>query len=281
MQLAPVLTRATTVTPPFGPRAAAAAPAAPTAPAAHAAAPTAPAPPMPTERLVVPAPIEDALAGAVERGRREATSWIAAHPHGTIEQLQEFVLAQVGAPPTGAAAEADHALVREAVAHRTPAQDATAVWIDEYGLFPPWQPTIDTYVASVGADQAKAGLSLLDRAKQITSLLTFPVKDHHMRERPFQVHGDTPLLAGITHVRGGSFPSGHASLAYAHHVVFSTLLPNQASATKAMADQLSFARTYAAAHFPSDIVTGAYIGSIAATFAAARPDVVIPERSKP
>lgn len=233
---------------------------------------------MPPTPITVPAGIQDALAGAADRGVREANEWNAANPDGTFEQLQAFVMDRVGTPPTGAALDTDHAAVRDAVAGRTPAQDETAVWIDEHGLFPPWQPTIDTYVAKVGADQARAGLDLLERAKQITSLLTFPVKDRYMRQRPFAAHVDTPLLAGVTHTRGGSFPSGHASLAIAHRVVLSSLLPEQADDVRAMSDQLAFARTYASAHYPSDIAAGAYIGAVAATYAAARPDAVIPER---
>lgn len=234
---------------------------------------------MPTTRITVPAGIEDALTGAVERGAREAAAWIAANPTGTVQELEAFVLEQVGMPPTGAALEADHAAVRDAVEARTPAQSETTVWIDEYGLFPPWQSTIDSYVAKVGAEQARAGLALLKRATSITSLLTFSLKDHHMRERPFRVHADTPLLDGVTHTRGGSFPSGHSSLAYAHHLALSSLLPDQATDTRAMADQLAYARTYAAVHYPSDIVAGAYVGAVAATFAAARPDASIPERT--
>jgi hypothetical protein len=236
---------------------------------------------MPTAKLHVPTGVQDALTAAVERGVRDATEWVAAHPAGTAQQLSAFVLERVGAPPTGAAAETDHALVQAAVADRTPAQDETARWIDEYGLFPPWQPTIDAYVAKVGADQAKAGITLLERAKELTSYLTFPVKDHHMRERPFQAHADLPLLDGVTHVRGGSFPSGHASLAYAQSLVLGSLLPERASDARAMADQLAYARPYAAAHFVSDIAAGAYIGAVSATFAAARPDAAIPVRSKP
>jgi hypothetical protein len=239
------------------------------------------APPMPAARLDVPAPVRDALTDAVARGVRETSEWMAANPTGSVEQLGAFVLDHFGAPPTGAALEADHVAVRDAAASRTPAQDETALWIDEYGLFPPWQSTIDAYVANVGAEQAKAGLTLLERAKALTGVLTFPVKDRYVRERPFQAFTDVPLLDGITHVRGGSFPSGHASLASAQQLVLGALVPDRAAAGRELAEQVCFARPYAGAHFPSDVVAGAYIGAVAATFAAARPDAVIPERPKP
>jgi hypothetical protein len=234
--------------------------------------------PMPATPIVVPALMHDQLAAATDRGVRETTAWLAANPTGTVEQLAAFVADHVGAPPTGPALEADHQAVLAAVAGRTPAQDETARWIDENGLFVPWQPTIDAYVAKVGTEQARTGVELLERAKALTGVLTFPVKDRYVRERPFQAFPDTPLLDGITHVRGGSFPSGHASLAVAQELVLASLLPERATEGHAIADEVCFSRPYAAAHFPSDVVAGAYIGAVAATFAAARPDAVIPQR---
>lgn len=264
---------------PRRPAAAAPASVAPAASAIPAASDARPAtPPMPTTRITVPSGIQDALTGAVERGTRETSQWLAANPTGTFEQLEAFVMQRVGTPPTGVALAADHAAVRDAVAARTSPEDATAVWIDEHGLFPPWQATIDSYVAKVGPDQARAGLALLERAKEVTSLLTFQLKDHYLRPRPFAAHADTPVVDGITHTRGGSFPSGHASLAFAHGAVLGSLLPDQARDTRAIADQLAYARTYAAVHYPSDIVAGAFIGAVAATFAAARPDAKLPQR---
>ena len=139
------------------------------------------------------------------------------------------------------------------------------------------QPTVDAYVARVGADQARAGLRLLEHARAVTTALTFPVKDAYARERPFRVHADTPLLEGVTHVRGGSFPSGHASTAFAHELVLAKLMPDAAAAARAVAEQVSFSRVHAAAHYLSDIVAGAYIGAAGATYAAARPDAAVPE----
>jgi membrane-associated phospholipid phosphatase len=238
-----------------------------------------PAPPKPATPISVPAVMHDQLAGATARGVRETNAWLAANPAGTVQQLASFVADHVGAPPTGDALEADHRAVLAAVAGRTPAQDETARWIDEHGLFDPWQPTIDAYTAKVGVDQARAGIGLLERAKALTGVLTFPVKDRYERERPFQAFADAPLLDGVTHVRGGSFPSGHASLAVAQQLVLGSLLPERAAEATTISDEVCFARPYAAAHFPSDVVAGAYIGAVAATFAAARPDAKIPERS--
>jgi hypothetical protein len=241
-------------------------------------APAPPARPMPAFTLAVPDAIHAAFDDARARAVRDTSEWLAAHPQGTALEFRSFITDKAGAPPTGAAAEADHAIVKAAVDSRRPAQDAQALWIDEYGLFPPWQPAIDAYVAKTGPEQAKAGLALLAKAKDLTGVLTFPIKDRHMRERPFQEHADTPLLAGITHVHGGSFPSGHASLAFAQEAMLSAMLPERAAEFRALAEQISFSRPYAAAHYPSDVVTGAYVGAAAAAFVQARPDAEIPAR---
>jgi acid phosphatase (class A) len=242
--------------------------------------PAQPAPAMPALTMHVPTGVHDAFADARERARRDTASWLAAHPSGTALEFRSFIVEQAGAPPTGAAAEADHATVKAAVAARTPEQDDEARWIDEYGLFIPWQPATNQYIERVGADQAKAGVALLQKAEELTGVLTFPIKDRHMRERPFQEHADTPLLSGLTHVHGGSFPSGHASLAFAQEAVLTALLPDRRAQLQRLAEQLSFSRSYAAAHYPTDIVTGAYVGAAAAAFVQARPDAEIPARDR-
>lgn len=233
---------------------------------------------MPALTLDVPAVVHAAFDDARQRAVRDTNAWLAANPRGTTLDFRAFIVEQAGAPPTGAAAKADHAIVKAAVDARTPAQDEQARWIDEYGLYPPWRPATEAYVARVGAEQAKAGLALLAKAKDLTGVLTFPIKDRHMRPRPFQEHADTPLLAGTVHVRGGSYPSGHASLAFAQEAVLASLLPSRAPEFRRLAEQLSFSRSYAAAHYPSDIVTGAYVGASAAAFVQARPDAEIPAR---
>jgi hypothetical protein len=235
-------------------------------------------PPMPELTLVVPEQVHAAFDDARVRAQRDTAAWLTAHPTGSAVEFRSFIVEQAGGPPTGAAAELDHQIVKAAVDSRTPALDEQARWIDEYGLFPPWDGARAEYVARVGAEQAKAGLALLQKANDLTGVLTFPIKDRHMRERPFQTHADTPLLSGITHVHGGSYPSGHASLAFAQAAMFDALAPSSAAEHARLAEQLSFSRNYAAAHFPSDVVTGAYVGAAAAAFVLARPDAEIPAR---
>jgi len=81
-------------------------------------------------------------------------------------------------------------------------------------------------------------------------------------------------------VNGGSYPSGHASNAFASAGILAAL-PNGDPLASEMAAQVAFGRVYAAAHFPSDIAAGAFIGTAAATFTLARPDHVLPPRPKP
>lgn len=236
------------------------------------------APPIPALTIDVPTHVQDAFRDATTRAKRDTSAWIAANPDGSTLDFRSFIVEQAGHPPTGAAFEADHATVKATVGARTPAVDAQVRWIDEHGLFVPWEGATASYVERVGAEQAKAGLALLQKANELTSVLTFPIKDLHMRPRPFLVHADTPLLDGVTHVRGGSYPSGHASLAFSQAAMFDALTPSAAAEHARLAEQLSFSRTYAAAHYPSDVVTGAYVGAAAAAYVLARPDAEIPAR---
>ncbi len=89
-----------------------------------------------------------------------------------------------------------------------------------------------------------------------------------MRPRPFEADPvGAPIVDGVTHVRGASFPSGHASLAFAAAAVLGALEPARAAALEQEAAQVSFGRVYAAAHFPTDVQAGVYIGAATAEWA--------------
>lgn len=243
-------------------------------------APAGPIPSVPALSFDVPAPIAAQLAAARTRGASDVATWLAANPTAGLGAFRSFVVERVGAPPAGAAQAADLAAVQDAARGRDELRSTQARWVDEHGLFEPWAAEEAAYVAAAGgASQAAAGLALLTTAGDLSTDITFAVKDAHLRERPFALDPvRAPLLDGISHTRGGSFPSGHASTAYVKAAVLDALLPERAATHARLADQIAFARTYAAAHFPTDIATGAYIGSAAAAYVRARPDTTLPPR---
>ncbi len=67
-----------------------------------------------------------------------------------------------------------------------------------------------------------------------------------------------------------SFPSAHASTAFAGALAYSRLgLP--ASALYALAAKLSYSRLYLGVHYPSDVLAGAALGTVVATLRSRPP----------
>ena len=75
---------------------------------------------------------------------------------------------------------------------------------------------------------------------------------------------DLPALTGTPTAL--SFPSAHASTAFAGAIVYSRLgLP--AAPLYALATGLAFSRLYLGVHYPSDVLVGAALGSVAGAVA--------------
>lgn len=85
------------------------------------------------------------------------------------------------------------------------------------------------------------------------------LKNIFMRARPF-----VDAMDGVIVVGGGasgySFPSSHATTAFAMAVVFSFFEPRLRYAFFILAVLVSFSRVYMGVHYPFDILAGAVIG---------------------
>lgn len=89
------------------------------------------------------------------------------------------------------------------------------------------------------------------------------------RERPFVAHPE--LLTFSFHVDAASFPSGHATIAFAVAVsLFLSLKSHKKNKIKwvflIMAFLIALARYFAGVHYFSDVVVGALIGSLSAWY---------------
>ncbi len=227
--------------------------------------------PLPKLDLPVPGEVVDRLHDAAERGRRDARRFTDQHPAASDEEFRDHFAALVGEPPSGADAANDLQLVRDAAASRTAPGLRDATWIDRPGLFALWNRHATNYYRSASTADADAAAALIADVDQLTSLVTFAVKGAGHRRRPFDVDPDgAPLAPGVSRVHGSSWPSGHSSRAWANAIVLGALLPDRAAELLDAATQVSWGRVYAAAHFPSDVVTGAYLGAAAAERALAR-----------
>lgn len=101
---------------------------------------------------------------------------------------------------------------------------------------------------------AEAAASALIARFGITELIRFS----YNRPRPFEALSDVIQL--IPHASGGSFPSGHAALAFAAATAVSFYYPKASILFFLAASSMGIGRVAAGIHWPSDILGGAIVG---------------------
>lgn len=169
----------------------------------------------------------------------------------------------LGPPAPGSlAAKADMAAVKGAQLLRTPIGDAWAVRMARDGASRIWFDLAKRHRAETGRAQGWLDTALLAGALGATAAVTLAGKSHWNRDRPFEV--DPSIKPPIAPPRGASYPSGHASSAYAAARVISVLAPELATEAYTLAAQVAVSRVYAGVHFPSDVVAGALLGTAVA-----------------
>jgi membrane-associated phospholipid phosphatase len=129
-------------------------------------------------------------------------------------------------------------------------------WIDA----PPLTRTGQLVLASVAAR-----LGFLFAAIAVPGLVVSIIKRLVGRARPVAAHGDVFLYKFFGwRVEYASFPSGHATTAFAVAVAMGVLFPRLRPLFWAYAVLVAVSRVVVTAHFPSDVVGGAIAGTLGA-----------------
>jgi membrane-associated phospholipid phosphatase len=89
-----------------------------------------------------------------------------------------------------------------------------------------------------------------------------PIKALFRRRRPF-IDIVRTLVVG-RRPDGWSFPSGHSAAAFSGAWILSTVWPRATPIFFALASLVGFSRVYVGAHYPSDVLTGATLGTVVA-----------------
>jgi hypothetical protein len=133
----------------------------------------------------------------------------------------------------------------------TPSQTAAAKKLTKYGLDRIWDNYVAQYRDQFGDAKGRAAARLMNSVLDQDGELWTDQKGQYREPRPYEVgvkkHGD-------------SFPSGHASTAYAAAEVLGRLWPERADEFKSAAANTARSRVYLGDHFAGDVAAGARQG---------------------
>jgi len=166
----------------------------------------------------------------------------------------------VAPPQPGTLAyKADMAVVKGAQLLRTPDGDVWARDMDQRGGTRMWFDLAKRAGASTGKVQSWLGVALLAATLAGNAAVTAVAKQRYDRPRPFVV--DPSIEPPVRRPGSSSYPSGHASSAFAAARVIAVLEPSLAKEAYNLATQVAVSRVYSGVHFPTDVVAGALLGT--------------------
>lgn len=174
-----------------------------------------------------------------------------------------------GRPPTAEQRATELNLLHATAAGRTPAGVEQARFLNAHGAAGIWREYAHQYRDHVSAPRGWAGTGLVAAAVGATSLVTQGHKWWHREERPYRADPTLEPIGPLPH--DPSFPSGHASAAYAAATVLGSLWPERAAEFLGTAKLVGQSRVYSGVHYPSDVAAGARLGVAIASRMLGRP----------
>lgn len=118
-----------------------------------------------------------------------------------------------------------------------------------------------------GRRAATYGLASLGTAAAIVNVAVKPLG---ARTRPDR--SEVPEARHIKMPRSGSFPSGHATAAFAFATGVGHVSPHHAVPLRLLAAVVGYSRVHTGVHFPGDVVAGALLGTLLGQVTTAKLD---------
>jgi hypothetical protein len=215
------------------------------------------------------APIERETAAVEKQADRATAAWIAKHGTSDDSGFAAYAIKQVGAVPSATVQQSELAQLRSLEQQRSATGIAAATYLEAHGKKDVWQTYAAEYDAlpGNGHDNAK---HLVDAAYTLGNGTADTAQSTYQRLSPYEAD---PALNGTIHRSTGvanySFPSGHATLAAAEATVMSRLEPQRTQDFRFLECEIDYSRLYVAAHYPSDILRGAFLGRMVGDYTIA------------
>jgi undecaprenyl-diphosphatase len=158
--------------------------------------------------------------------------------------------------------ELDVGAFRWIVAHRSPLLDRGMVAFSYFGAYA-WLTL--AVVMGLARPRRWPGVFQVMLAIGLSTLLTDTIfKPLVGRNRPYVLYTDIDVI-GVRQTNA-SFPSTHASNAFAGAYAMSRAFPTARAIFWTIAVLVAFGRVYVGVHYPSDVVFGGLVGLTAAAF---------------
>jgi acid phosphatase (class A) len=111
------------------------------------------------------------------------------------------------------------------------------------------------------AEQFPLATQLFDRLMQTEKAAVREAKDYWHRQRPYALD---PTLTPCANASNGSYPSGHATVAYMDAALLAQMLPERHDALFERAADFARNRLVCGVHYPSDVEAGKTLGTVLA-----------------
>ena len=154
----------------------------------------------------------------------------------------------------------DHRIQRWVVEHRVSWLDQVFVWLSRLGAFG-WVFLVIALAAAIVLRRPRVFVLTL-AAAVVGDLLARGLQAAIGRQRPPVLPGEPHRLVSLP--SSESFPSGHATVAFACAVTLALAVPRLAVPVLVLAAAIAYSRVYVGVHYPLDVIAGAVLGTLIA-----------------
>ena len=173
---------------------------------------------------------------------------------------------RVAASLIGTMRTTDYTVLKSLQDSRTPAANTLWVWVSNSFVLAPVVPATLALCGWTNPDTRQGDILLTNAcevggALLLNAGLTMGLKALVSRPRPWVAYPSD--LFCLQHVASKSFPSGHTSFAFATATSLSLIFPRWYVVLPAYlwAGAVGYSRLYVGAHYPTDVLAGALIGT--------------------